>query len=351
MVRNHRKDDVSGKYTDYNGTDEGDIEHKHAPGWLNFKTKVAWGNVIAFAIWHCITLYSLLTFPYLQYKGLVLWAIILYYFNMLSITAGVHRLWSHRTYKARLPLRIFLAVCYYSAGQNKIAQWVRDHRIHHKYTDTDADPHSINRGFFFSHIGWQMMKKHPDVVKRGLDVDMSDVENDPAIAFLERHFAFFKVLLCFVLPVGIPVIFFNQELWAAIITQWFMRYPAELHATFSINSFAHSIGYRSYDKSILPVENGFISLFAVGEGWHNYHHVFPWDYKAAELPSVPFNQATMWINIWARMGLAYDLKEANPEMVKRVVMKRGDGSHPVYSLETVGDGKDSGEEQSHELER
>ena len=50
--------------------------------------------------------------------------------------------------------------------QNSICQWVRYHRVHHKYAETDADPHNSNRGFFFAHIGWVMMKCHPEVIRR-----------------------------------------------------------------------------------------------------------------------------------------------------------------------------------------
>ena len=94
------------------------------------------------------------------------------------MTAGAHRFWCHRAYKANLPLRIILMLCYVTAGQvchvinlpyaiktkvnflkNTLYDWVRDHRVHHKYSETDADPHNSNRGFFFAHVGWLMLQK------------------------------------------------------------------------------------------------------------------------------------------------------------------------------------------------
>lgn len=71
------------------------------------------------------------------------------------------------------------------AAQNDMIEWVRDHRVHHKFTDTNADPHNSKRGFFFCHIGWLMCKKHPDVKKYGGKVDMSDLEND-SLLLLQR---------------------------------------------------------------------------------------------------------------------------------------------------------------------
>ncbi|KAG5308846.1 ACOD desaturase, partial [Acromyrmex insinuator] len=149
---------------------------------------------------------------------------------------------------------------------NDIFEWVRDHRVHHKYTDTDADPHNSNRGFFFSHVGWLMMKKHPDVIRKGRHVDMSDIMADPIAAFSVKH--------------------------------------------------------------INPTENQWVSFVAAGEGSHNYHHVFPWDYKTSELCN---STTTDFINFFAKIGWAYDLKEPSQELVKIVVMKKGDGSHPLWN--------------------
>ena len=70
--------------------------------------------------------------------------------------------------------------------QNSLYNWVRDHRVHHKFSETHADPHNSNRGFFFAHCGWLMLKKHPEVLKKGQLIDMTDISDDPVIAFHER---------------------------------------------------------------------------------------------------------------------------------------------------------------------
>lgn len=55
-------------------------------------------------------------------------------------------------------------------------------------------------------------------------------------------------------------------------------------------------------RNIRAIENKYVAAFAFGEGWHNYHHVFPWDYKTAELGEYSRNWTTAFIDICARIG-------------------------------------------------
>lgn len=104
----------------------------------------------------------------------------------LGITAGCHRLWSHKSFKARLPLRILLGIFQTVALQNSIHEWSRDHRVHHKYAETNADPHNAKRGFFFAHIGWLLTRKHPAIKEKGQGIDLSDLENDGVVVFQKK---------------------------------------------------------------------------------------------------------------------------------------------------------------------
>jgi Fatty-acid desaturase len=63
---------------------------------------------------------------------------------------------------------------------------VRDHRVHHKFSETDADPHNSHRGFFFAHVGWLMQTKHPEVLRNGKMIDMTDILEDPVVAFHQK---------------------------------------------------------------------------------------------------------------------------------------------------------------------
>jgi len=84
-----------------------------------------------------------------------------------------------------------------------------------------------------------------------------------------------------------------------------------------------------------------VSLGALGEGWHNYHHVFPWDYKAAELGNYRANLTTAFIDFFALIGWAYDMKTVSNDMIVKRAGRTGDGTH------SNGDGKHSTEDNTY----
>lgn len=100
-------------------------------------------------------------------------------------------------------------------------------------------------------------------------------------------------------------------------------------------------------RTISPVENVLVSLGALGEGWHNYHHVFPYDYKTSELGEYSFNWTTAFIDMFASIGWAFDCKTVSEQMVQRRAQRCGDGSH--HGLWGYGD-SDMLEEDRKELD-
>ncbi|XP_017753411.1 PREDICTED: stearoyl-CoA desaturase 5-like [Eufriesea mexicana] len=286
--------------------------------------QIIWRNVIGIIVLHFLPVYGFVS----GYRDAKLWTWIwtVAYGLVagLGVTAGAHRLWAHRSYSAKTPLRIFLAYLYCMMGQTHFYKWIRDHRTHHRYTETNADPHDATRGFFFSHIGWLMVKRHPAVKEYGSKIDMSDISADPVIKFFDKYYEVIMVSLCFVLPILLPVFVWGETLFISVHAA-LIRYVCSLHATFIVNSFAHMWGNRPYNRRGKPRENPVVSFFTLGEGWHNYHHSFPWDYKAAELSAYGLNGTTAFIELMARLGLAYDLKTPKKELIDRTTAK-GDGT-------------------------
>jgi len=298
-----------------------DLEEKAKQS--KFKPQIVWRNVGLYLILQTgalIGLYQMFTTS----KWLsVAWALFLWMVSGVGITAGPHRLWSHKSYKAKTPLKLILAAMNCVAFQNDVIEWSRDHRCHHKWTDTDADPHNINRGFFFAHMGWLLMKKHPLVVEKGKTLDMSDLTSDPVLAFQRKYYLPLVAIFCFLLPTAIPVFLWGESVWVAFCTAGLFRYCLNLHATWFINSAAHTFGYKPYDVNIKATESLLTTLTAWGEGGHNYHHTFPQDYRTSEMLGI-FNFSRVFIEFFAKIGWAYDLKTMDEATIQRQIGRQLD---------------------------
>jgi len=268
-----------------------------------------WPMGIYITLVHTIAFVGILTLPKCHYETL-LWAFILWPISGFGITVGVHRLWSHRSYEAALSVRILLMLCNCVANQGSIYHWARDHRVHHKYSETDADPHNATRGFFFAHMGWLYVKKHPDVVKAGRELDFTDLKEDAAVMFQKKFDPWFTLYMCFVFPAQVATLW-GEEFWNAFFVAGALRYCVVLHFTWCVNSAAHLSGDHPYDVLSYPAENPFVSYCAVGEGWHNWHHKYPFDYAASEFGvSSQFNPSKIFIDFFAFFGLVWGRKRA-----------------------------------------
>ncbi|KAL4702767.1 hypothetical protein ACJJTC_002307 [Scirpophaga incertulas] len=256
---------------------------------------------------------------------------ICYVVTMIGVTAGAHRLWSHKAYKAKYPLQIIL-ITFLSMANQRLTHWVRDHRTHHKYSDTDADPHNASRGFFFSHIGWMFVKKHPLVKEKGSQISLADLYQNPVVSFQHKYAPYMTKFFCFVLPTTVPIYFWGETL----NNSWninMMRYVLNMHFFFLVNSIAHIWGNKPYNQFIKSVENKFVTMATLGEGFHNFHHTFPHDYKSSELGHYTLNYTTAFIDFFAWVGWAYDLRTASPEGIARKADRDGDGTRKISNVD------------------
>ncbi|GMS94542.1 hypothetical protein PENTCL1PPCAC_16717, partial [Pristionchus entomophagus] len=298
---------------------EDEVKEKRPP------LKIVWRNVAIFVALHLGAMIGLYQF-FFEAKCLTcFFTILLHVGGAMGITAGAHRLWSHRAFKAALPVRIFFMLWSTVAFQNDVIEWARDHRCHHKWTDTEADPHNSRRGFWYSHVGWLCAKKSEKIKEMGSKIDLSDLFADPVLSFQRKHYYPLVALLCFIIPTAIPVYFWGESAFIAFYVAAIFRYAFTLNSTWLINSAAHMFGYKPYDATISPVESAWTNLQAVGEGGHNFHHSFPQDYRASEL-----SHATNWtravIDSFAYFGLIYDRKTVSDESIKKIIEKKGDKS-------------------------
>ncbi|CAH1755987.1 5974_t:CDS:2 [Entrophospora sp. SA101] len=237
-----------------------------------------------------ISLYGLYTTP-IQFNTAI-WTICYYFITGLGITAGHHRLWAHRAYKASRALEILLVLASSGAVQGSVRWWCRDHRAHHRYTDTDKDPYNANKGLFYSHIGWMMLKPNPNNIG---NADISDLSADPLLRFQNHYYGLFAAVMGFLVPTLVAGL--------AIL-----RLVVVHHATFCVNSLAHFLGETTFDDRRSPRDHFLTAIFTLGEGYHNFHHEFPMDYRNA----IKFYQydPTKWlIKLLSYFELTHHLKK------------------------------------------
>ena len=160
-------------------------------------------------------------------------------------------------------------------------------------------------------MGWLLIKKDPKVIEAGKKLDMSDLDKDPVVSFQKYLDPWFSQFMCFVFPSIIPFFMWNESIVASYLVAGFLRYCLVLHATWLVNSAAHLYGSHPYNPNINPAENRFVALVSGGEGWHNWHHTYPYDYAASELGSdSQYNPTKMFIDLCAFVGLVKDRKRA-----------------------------------------
>src|SRR5262249_53937115 len=153
----------------------------------------------------------------------------------ISITAGYHRLWSHRAYEAHPALRMFFMLFGAMAIQNSIYIWAAGHRPHHRFVDDiDRDPYSIRRGMWFSHMAWMLSRYEsgePDFKY------VKDLERDPIVMFQHRHYVPIVLAMNIVLPVLVG--WLSGDVFGTVLLAGLLRLVINHHVTFFINSLAH----------------------------------------------------------------------------------------------------------------
>ncbi|KAJ1301935.1 hypothetical protein OPQ81_000774 [Rhizoctonia solani] len=256
-----------------------------------------------------IALYGALTTS-LQLKT-ACFAIFWYFVTGLGITAGYHRLWAHRAYNASKPLEYFLALAGAGAVQGSIRWWSRGHRAHHRYTDTELDPYNAHWGFFWSHVGWMIFKprRKPGVA------DVSDLAKNKVAQWQHRWYLWLMLTMSFGIPTVIPGLFWGDwrggYFYAGVARLCFVH-----HSTWCVNSLAHWLGESSFDDKHTPRDHLITALVTIGEGYHNFHHQFPMDYRNA-IKWYQYDPTKWFIAAMSRLGLASQLKVFPDNEVKK----------------------------------
>jgi stearoyl-CoA desaturase (Delta-9 desaturase) len=206
-----------------------------------------------------------------------LFALALYAIRMFAITGFYHRYFSHKAFQTSRAGQFLFALLGATAVQRGPLWWAAHHRNHHAHSDEAQDAHSpIQHGFLWSHLGWFLSNAnfytHLDRVK--------ELAKFPELRFLDRY----DVIVPIVFALGIfglgELLYYQAPHletngWQLLVWGFVVSTVALYHATFSVNSLAHTWGKRRYATRDHSRNNLFIAIITLGEGWHNNHHHFP----------------------------------------------------------------------------
>ncbi len=248
------------------------------------KLKIVWPHAVVLTMLHMVCLLAFIPWLF-TWSGLIMAILGHFVFGMLGVTIGYHRLLTHRGFTCPKWFEHTLATMGMFNLQDSPARWVAIHRLHHRHSDQQPDPHSPLVGFFWGHVGWVVCRnRNTDrTIRYGRYVP--DILRDPYYRRLERKNGWLFVFLAHsivIMAAGAVVGYFvggtgeavryaaSWAIWAVAVRTVFV-----LHGTWSVNSLAHLFGYRNYDTRDHSTNNWLVALIAHGEGWHNNHHADP----------------------------------------------------------------------------
>jgi stearoyl-CoA desaturase (Delta-9 desaturase) len=239
----------------------------------------------------------------------------LYTLTAFGMTAGFHRMLTHRSFQAHPVVKVILLVLGSMAIAGPPIEFAATHIRHHALSDREGDPHSPAEGFFHAHLGWLFKDRFADP-----QVYCRHLLKDAIVVFVNRSF-----LLWLILSLGIP---FAIGGWTGLLWGGLVRIFLGHHATFSVNSICHTFGRREFETNDRSRNEWIVGLLAFGEGWHNNHHAFP---RSAfhGLHWWQFDLSGYLIWTLERLGLAYDVNRVSPALLARASSRK---AGPVTSL-------------------
>ena len=171
---------------------------------------------------------------------------------MFGLSIGLHRKFAHKQFETSKGFEVFALFLAMLAGSRSPLGWVGAHRIHHRHSDTEEDPHSpLHKGFWNVLINNWRVKQIPRHYVR-------DLYKNPRIMFFHKHWLKLHIATAVVtLLISVPL--FIMFVLSPLVLG-FVSYGI-------FNALGHDDGK--------PVYNWLIGILSAGEGHHDVHHANP----------------------------------------------------------------------------
>ncbi|MBC7900613.1 MAG: fatty acid desaturase [Saprospiraceae bacterium] len=262
-----------------------------------------WKNVFIVTSFHLLAIPAFFTFSWPNFAALIIgnWIV-----GSLGVGLGWHRLLTHRGFTVPKWLEYTLSVLGTMSMQDAPDKWVATHRIHHKFTETEKDPHSTRPGFWWAQIGWVVWGTAQDHDEATLKRYVPDLLKDPVHVLISQFY---------LIPLAVSAgILFLIGGWPMVVWGVFARVVVGWHTTWFVNSLSHIYGDKPYETNDDSTNNWFVALLTFGEGWHNNHHMSPTSARHG-LKWYQFDMNWIAIRILEKLGLATDIRVFEPEKV------------------------------------
>lgn len=262
-----------------------------------------WQNLLIFITIHALALTAIFSFTWTNF----IVAFILLWFSVgWGIGIGYHRLLTHRSFESPKWFEYLLAILGSLTLQKGAISWVTTHRIHHAFTEKEEDPHSPDKGFFWSHTGWMLF---------GISQNYSiEVCQKYSRDLLQDKFYFHFERINLVPAIIVAILLYCLGGWGMLAWGVGVRTVISWHITWGINSFAHKFGSQRFKTGENSRNNAVLGILAFGEGWHNNHHAYPTSARHG-LKWYEFDLNWLMIQIFKQLGWAQQIhlyKEKSP---------------------------------------
>jgi fatty-acid desaturase len=232
--------------------------------------KLSWVSVVFFSFVHGL---ALLAPWFFSWSALGTMILLHWFLGSIGICLGYHRLLSHRSFQVPKWLEYTIALIGATALQGGPIFWIAGHRLHHAHTeDTEKDPYSSRRGFWWSHMLWMLYPKeeffNPNLYRKYAP----EMARDRFYLWLDKYYLLLQI------PLGVGLYMLGG--WSFIIWGMCLRAVLLWHSTWFINSVTHMWGYRTFETNDNSRNLWWAAIVTYGEGWHNNHHAYPHVAKA-----------------------------------------------------------------------
>lgn len=245
-----------------------------------------------------------------------------YVIHAMGITIGYHRLLSHRSFCCPKWVEYFWVFMGYLAFEGSPIWWATIHRAHHRHVDTPLDPHSPREGLYNAHFGWLTAKTYAPHVNPA--IQSKDLVSDPLYRFLEQDGVFWRAhTMGFVVALGFRALLWAFFGWQVALAS-LLAGLAVLQIPLMLNVVCHipKLGYKNFRSEDDSVNVWWVGLLAMGEGWHNNHHVFPGSARSGIKP-LEFDFSWHVIRLMRKLGWAYRVNDPTEAQLRAKMLASG----------------------------